>query len=148
MHQEGEDIHLPEEQDQHPGIAQDQTLVKDQMLVLRVGDKEAEHKAIQNQKTYLLLNNLPLNQLPLTLPQQMNHPRLDQHLLTLQNQHLPQILRIVQGHQHQIGLALLLNLIFNKQENMRGESMKKKEQGITTLTSDNGTEIQKYQWNL
>jgi hypothetical protein len=78
----------------------------------------------------------------------MNKPHLDQHLLTLQNQHIPQTLRIVQGHQHQIGLALLLNLIFNKQENMRGKSMKKREQGTTTLTSDNGTGIQKYQWNL
>jgi hypothetical protein len=113
------------------------------MLVLKVIGKGTEHKSIQNQKTFLLLN-----QLTLILSQQMNKPHLDQHLLTLQNQHPPQILRIVQGHQHQIGLALLLNLIFNKQENMRGKSMKKREQGTTTLTSDNGTGIQKYQWNL
>jgi hypothetical protein len=93
------------------------------MQALEVVDKGAELKTTQDQKTYLLLNNLPLNQLPLNnLP--LNQPRLDQHLhhlLTLQNQHLPPILRIrhVQGHQHQIGLALPLNLISNKQENMK-----------------------------
>jgi hypothetical protein len=141
--QQAKGISLPEEPDQHPGIAQDQTPVKDRMLVLKVIGKGTEHKSIQNQKTFLFLN-----QLPLILSPQMNKPHLDQHLLTIQSQHPPQILRIVQGHQHQIGLALLLNLIFNKQENMRGKSMKKREQGTTTLTSDNGTGIQKYQWNL
>jgi hypothetical protein len=85
---------------------------------------------MQNLKTHLHLNNLPLNQLPLNKPA-LNQPTLIhtpvryQHLLPLltqQNQHPPQILktRYAQGHQHQIGLVLPPNLIFNKQGNMRG----------------------------